>query len=127
MSDEEKKDRKNLNLSEAMHQKLQQLVDEEYFSELRAGYRLAASIAIFKKIDISNHEIPSKGKKNVADIGGIDENESFKNSITQLFPQYKGSEYRALEKFADLGVNLIFDEIIDNEELNIEALMEIES
>ena len=125
MSNNGTKDLENIGLSEKMRQKLQQLVDEEYFAEMKAGYRLAASIAIFKKIDIANHKLV--GRQNMYDVGGVDENESFKNSISQLFPEYRGIEYRSLEKFADLGVNLIFDEINDNEELNIESLLNIES
>jgi len=125
VSSDETKDLENIGLSEKMRQKLQQLVDEEFFEELKAGYRLAASIAIFKKVDISNHKI--EGRQNMYDVGGVDENESFKTSISQLFPEYKGVEYRSLEKFADVGVELIFDEIIDNDELDIESLLKIES
>ena len=50
----ENKDPKNIGLSEAMHFKLKLLEEKNYFSDLQDGYRLAASIAIFKNLDISN-------------------------------------------------------------------------
>ena len=112
---------KNVGISEDMHQKLEQLVDEGYFSKLQDGYRLAASVAILKKIPISDHKLLKR--KNLYDAAGVDENESFRKTISQIFPEHKGKENNALEKFADIGIKIIFDEIMDNDELDIKSLL----
>ena len=37
--------------------------------------------------------------------------------------EYKGIENTALEKFADLGIKFVFEEIDNNDELDIESLL----
>ena len=112
---------KNIGISEEMHQKLNQLVADGYFSNLMDGYRLAASIAILKRMDISDHKLINR--QNIYDAAGVDENQSYTNTISQLFPEYKGIENTALEKFADLGIKFVFEEIDNNDELDIESLL----
>ena len=51
---------KNVGCSEEMHQKLEQLVDDDYFGKLQDGYRLAASVSIYRKMDISNHKLVNR-------------------------------------------------------------------
>ena len=77
---------KNVGISEEMHQKLNQLVGEGYFSNLMDGYRLAASIAILKRMDISDHKLINR--QNIYDAAGVDENQSYTNTFSQLFPEY---------------------------------------
>jgi hypothetical protein len=58
------------------------------------------------------------------DVGGVDQDGSFKNAIGHIFPDLIGIEYSSLEKFADLGTEHIHRIIIDNDELDIKSLME---
>ena len=112
----------NIGLSESMHFKLKLLVEKDFFSTMLDGYRLAASIAIFKELDISNHEL--KNPKNMYDIGGVDPDDFFKNAILHIFPQLKGQEYDSLEKFADLGTEHLHKITTENDILDIKLLLE---
>ena len=115
-------DSKNIGLSESMHFKLKILVEKNHFSNMQDGYRLAASIGIFKKLDISSYEL--KNRKNMYDIGGVDPDGFFKNAIRHIFPKLKGHEYDSLEKFADLGTEHLHKITIENDVLDIKLLLE---
>ena len=97
------------------------LEEKNHFSSMQEGYRLAASIGIYKGLNISNHELVER--KNMYDVGGVDPNGYFKNTIGHIFPDLKGIEYSSLEKFADLGTEHIHKIILDNDELDIKLLM----
>ena len=100
------KDTANIGLSEDMHAKLKQMADDQIFSDMKDGYRLAASIAIRDKLDVKDRVLT--GRKNMYDVGGIDEDNIYKNSISVIFPDQFGQEYKYLEKLADAGMELIY-------------------
>ena len=100
------KDTANIGLSEDMHAKLKQMADDEVFNDMKDGYRLAASIAIRDKIDVKDRVLTSR--KNMYDVGGIDEDNIYKNSISVIFPDQVGQEYKYLEKLADAGMEKIY-------------------
>jgi hypothetical protein len=99
------KDKANLGLSASMHMKLQELSDAGWFTEMKDGYRLAASLAMKKKINVSDRNLTDY--KNMYDVGGVDEDFIFKNAINTIYPDEIGAEYRYLEKLADAGVEII--------------------
>ena len=99
------KDKANLGLSASMHMKLQELTDADWFIEMKDGYRLAASLAMKRKINVSDRNLTDY--KNMYDVGGVDENFLFKNAINTIYPDEIGKEYRYLEKLADAGVEIL--------------------
>ena len=99
------KDKANLGLSASMHMKLQELTDADWFIEMKDGYRLAASLAMKRKINVSDRNLTDY--KNMYDVGGVDENFLFKNAINTTYPDEIGKEYRYLEKLADAGVEIL--------------------
>ena len=108
------KDLANIGLSEKSHSQLKEMTDLEMFNDLKDGYRLAISVAIKKKIDATSHKI--ENRKNMFDVGGVDQNFLLRNSIKLLYPSEEGQEYKFIEKLADLGVNIIYQNFQDNDE-----------
>jgi hypothetical protein len=96
----------NIGLSEDMRLKLKDMHEGGVFSEMKDGYRLAASIAIKFKFDVEKRDLPRRD--NMYDVGGIDDNFIFRNAISEIFPEKKGEEYRHLEKLADAGVEYMY-------------------
>ena len=115
------KDAANIGLSEAMHMMLKEMTDRDIFSDMKDGYRLAASVALNRSIDVSNHTL--ENRKNMYDVGGVDEDFIFRNAVAQLYPEFEGQEYKHLEKFADVGVQIIYEQFDGTGGLNIEELM----
>lgn len=96
----------NIGLSEDMRLKLKDMNEAGVFSEMKDGYRLAASIAIKLKFDVEDRDLLNRG--NMYDVGGIDDNFIFRNAISEIFPEKQGQEYRYLEKLADAGVEYMY-------------------
>jgi hypothetical protein len=109
-------DTANVGLSENMHFKLSQMKEEGIFHEMKDGYRLAIAIAIFHDIDASKLELAQR--KNMYDVGGIDEDGIIKSAIRLKYPLHEGQEYKLMEKLADAGMQLLdkktgFDAVIE--------------
>ena len=62
----EQKDNANIGLSEDMHIKLREMTDNGVFSEMKDGYRLAASLAMAHNLEIIRE--PLKNRKNMYSI-----------------------------------------------------------
>ena len=90
-------------LTEKSRQALDELVNDGYFKDSLSGYRLAVSLAIKNQIDISDHTV-IRPQGHMYLISQVDPDSIFATVISELFPQYKEEKYRALEKFADLGI-----------------------
>ena len=101
----EVKDTANIGLSSEMHMKLSEMKDAKLFSEMKDGYRLAVSLAMKKMLNVNDRIISDR--KNMYDVGGVDENSIFKNAINTIYPDEIGKEYRYLEKLADAGVEIL--------------------
>ncbi|MDC1412638.1 hypothetical protein N8370_07905 [Amylibacter sp.] len=99
------KDKANLGLSASMHMKLQELSDADWFIDMKDAYRLAASLAMKKKLNVSDRNLTDY--KNMYDVGGVDEDFIFKNAISIIYPDEIGKEYRYLEKLADAGMEFL--------------------
>ena len=86
---------------------------DDLFKDNLSAYRLAVSLAIHKRIDIKEHQV-NRGASHMYLISQVDPDGIFSNVIETLFPEYKNQKYRALEKFADLGMLKLKDEIDKN-------------
>ncbi len=102
-------DTANVGLSENMHFKLSQMKEEGIFNEMKDGYRLAIATAIFHDIDVSKVELVQR--KNMYDVGGIDENGIIKSTIRLKYPLHEGQEYKLMEKLADAGMQFLDEKI----------------
>ena len=100
-------------LSEKSKNILDNLVAEGYFKDSLSVYRLAVSLAIKNQIDIFEHKV-NRPQGHMYLISQVDPNSIFAIVIAELFPEYKDQKYRALEKFADLGVQLLQEQITQN-------------
>ena len=115
-------DLKNIGISERMDMKLKELTEsDKLFVEMKDGYRLAASIAIYKNLKFEDRIL--ENRKNKYDVGGVDEDSIFKNIIAEKYPHLKGQEYRSLEKLADVGMEYLANKISNNRVIDIEELM----
>lgn len=117
----EQKDLANIGLSEEMHIKLREMTDNGVFSEMKDGYRLAASLAMAHHLEINSESLMNR--KNMYDVGGVDENFIFRNAIRAIYPEQLGEEYKCLEKLADLGVALLFDNYDESGNLDVESIL----
>ena len=102
----ETKDTANIGLSEDMHVKLREMTDNGVFSDMKDGYRLAVSIAIKQGLDVEERKLVNR--KNMYDVGGVDEDFIFRNAISLIYPDKKYMEYRHLEKLADAGIEYLY-------------------
>ena len=110
-------DTANIGLSSEMHMKLSEMKDAKLFSEMKDGYRLAVSLAMKKMLNVNDRIISDR--KNMYDVGGVDENSIFKNAINTIYPDEVGKEYKYLEKLADAGVEFLYENYDKTGSLNL--------
>lgn len=119
------KDTANIGLSGNMHFKLREMADNGIFNDMKDGYRLAASLAI--KLGLNADDRILDERKNMYDVGGVDEDFIFRNSIRVIFPNQKGQEYKYLEKLADAGMEILYQNYDENGSLDITSIIENDS
>lgn len=102
----ETRDTANIGLSEDMHVKLREMTDNGVFSDMKDGYRLAASIALKQAMDVDDRKLVNR--KNMYDVGGVDEDFIFRNAISVIYPDKEHMEYKHLEKLADAGIEFLY-------------------
>jgi len=115
------KDTANIGLSENKHIMLREMTDNGVFNDMKDGYRLAVSVAISQKLVIDDS--PLQNRKNMYDVGGIDEDFIFRNSIAVIFPNQVGQEYKYLEKLADAGIGILYANYDANGSLDLRQLL----
>ena len=115
------KDTANIGLSEEKHAMLREMTDNGIFSDIKDGYRLAVSIALNKKMKVAENSL--QNRKNMYDVGGVDENSILKNSIGAMHPGQVGQEYKYIEKLADAGVAHIYENYDRNGSLDVRQLL----
>lgn len=118
----EDKDSANIGLSDEMHMKLREMTDNGVFSEMKDGYRLAASLAMAHGALIQEGALSNR--KNMYDVGGVDENFIFRNAINAIYPEQSGKEYKYLEKLADAGVGLLYQNYDGFGNLDLEKILD---
>mgnify|MGYP001331689452 CR=1 FL=1 len=119
-------DKKNVGLSEKMNMKLKSLTEaDNIFKDETDGYRLAASLAIYKNLPFEDRKLDNYDNK--YRVEAIDENAIYKNIIKEKYPHLEGQEYRAFEKLADVGMEYLSEQISKNQMIDIEKLMQDDS
>jgi hypothetical protein len=117
----EVRDTANIGLSEEMHMKLREMTDNEIFNDMKDGYRLAASMAIRQGLLVNDRSLANR--KNMYDVGGVDEDFIFRNSISIIYPDQLGKEYKYLEKLADAGMALLYERYDEDGNLDLETAL----
>ena len=100
-------DRDRVGLNEESRQILDELIADGFFKDAIDAYRLAAALAIEKRVEIKDHQVQMEGHMYLR--SQIDPDGHFGDSIAEIFPEYSSIKLRALEKFADLGMPLLQD------------------
>lgn len=102
-----------IGLNEGVHTKLDRLVEQGHFEEMRDGYRFAVSYALAMGVD------PEKldgTRKTVFSISTLDPNGHLKVAVDALSPNENEPTYRIVERLADWGISeiarLIEDEYV---------------
>ena len=98
-------------LSESSRYALDELEGEGYLKDKLSGYRLAISYAIKNNIDIEEHKVV-RNTGHMYLISQVDPDGIFATVIDELYPQFSQAKYRALEKFADLGIVEMKEEVL---------------
>jgi hypothetical protein len=117
----EVRDTANIGLSEEMHMKLREMTDNEIFNDMKDGYRLAASMAIRQGLLVNDRSLANR--KNMYDVGGVDEDFIFRNSISIIYPDQLGKEYKYLEKLADAGMALLYERYDEDGNLDLDTAL----
>ena len=100
------KDIDRVGLSEAGTNALEIVMQEGHFKNQMACYRFSVALAIKEEIDISNH-IVNRPAGHMYLQSQIDPDGIFATAIAETNSKYKNVKYRALERYADLGVQLL--------------------
>lgn len=92
-----------IGIGESAHYKLEQLVADGYFLEMRDGYKFAVAYALFKG---ANPERMEGARKNIFSISTIDPDGLLKLATETLSMNQTNGEasYKVVERLADWGV-----------------------
>ena len=113
-------DAANIGLSEKMHTRLREMTDNDIFSEMKDGYRLAASLAMRQGLQVDDRQL--ENRQNMYDVGGVDEDFIFRNAISVIYPDQSGKEYKYLEKLADSGMEILYSHYNENGDLELASM-----
>lgn len=105
-----KNDIDRVGLSEKSRLVLDELVDDGFFKDALSAYRLATSLSVFKKLDVSSHEV-IRPSGHMYLISQLDPDGVLATVVSELFPNYQNQKYRLIERFADLGILMLQEEI----------------
>lgn len=100
------KDIDRVGLSEAGSNAMEIVMQDGHFKNQMACYRFSVALALKEKVDISNHHVVRPAGHMYLQ-SQIDPDGIFATAIAETNPKYKNVKYRALEKYADLGVQLL--------------------
>jgi hypothetical protein len=101
-----RKDIDRVGLSEAGANALEIVMQDGHFKDKIACYRFAVALALKEDIDISNHNVV-RPTGHMYLQSQIDPDGIFATAIAETNPRYKSIKYRALERYADLGIQLL--------------------
>ena len=100
------KDIDRVGLSEAGANAMEIVMQDGHFKNQMACYRFAIGLALKEEIDISNHNVVRPAGHMYLQ-SQIDPDGIFATAIAETNPRYKNIKYRALERYADLGIQLL--------------------
>ena len=118
-------DLKNIRISEKMDRKLKNMIDLKLLKNEQDGYRLAISLAIFHNLDFEDRKL--ENRQNKYDAAGVDPDLKFKHAVREIYVHHKNKEYRAIEKLADAGLEILSKHVENNDALNLEELLNNDS
>jgi hypothetical protein len=105
-NDEQKRDTDRVGLSQEGRILLDEVMADGHFKDNMSCYRFAVSIALRENVDIENHVVV-RPQGHMYLISQIDPDGIIGKVIGEINPKLKASKYRALEKYADLGMHIL--------------------
>ena len=112
-TEEYQKDIDRVGLSEEGHNALIGIMDDDHFKDKMSCYRFSIAIALRERLDIRSHNV-IRPSGHMYLISQIDPDGYFGVAIEELNPSLKHIKYRALEKYADLGIKLLSQKLLEN-------------
>jgi len=103
-SDELKRDTDRVGLSLEGRMRLDEIMADGHFKDNISCYRFAVAVALRQNTDIDKHVV-------VYLISQIDPDGIIGKVLEEINPKVKGEKYRALEKYADLGMHILSEGI----------------
>lgn len=86
--------------TDATHNKLKRLVEEEHFAEMLDAYRFAIGYMLARGIDP-----PEVSTRTIFAVGSLDPDQSLKAAVEALMPSnYDGAIYKMAERLAEAGI-----------------------
>lgn len=104
-----KNDIDRVGLGEESRLALDELIADGLFKDSLSCYRMAISLALTKKIDVSDHVVV-RPAGHMYLISQLDPDGVLATAVSELIPNVENQRYRTLEKLADRGVLLLKQE-----------------
>ena len=105
-NEELKRDTDRVGLSQEGRILLEEIMADGHFKDSMSCYRFAVSIALRENIDIEKHVVV-RPQGHMYLISQIDPDGIIGKVIGEINPKVKAVKYRALEKYADLGMQIL--------------------
>ena len=105
-----KSDIDRVGLSEESRLALDELIADDLFKDSLSCYRMAISLALTKKIDVSDHVVV-RPAGHMYLISQLDPDGFLAVAVSELIPNVGKQRYRPLEKLADRGVLMLKEEV----------------
>ena len=118
-------DLKNIGLSANSNRLLEDLVEQEYFSNSLAAYQLAVTVAIIKKCEFDIDSI--EDRQNKYGVSSFDGDAMFKKALPILYPKHAEVPYRCMQALADVGMPILHDHITINDMIDLKSLLDLDA
>lgn len=105
-----KNDIDRVGLSEESRLALDELIADGLFKDSLSCYRMAISLALTKKIDVSDHVVV-RPAGHMYLISQLDPDGFLAIAVSELIPNLANQRYRTLEKLADRGVLMLRQQV----------------
>ena len=109
-SDELKRDTDRVGLSLEGRMRLDEIMADGHFKDNISCYRFAVAVALRQNTDIDKHVVV-RPTGHMYLISQIDPDGIIGKVLEEINPKVKGEKYRALEKYADLGMHILSEGI----------------
>lgn len=110
------RDTDRVGLSEEGLNALNVLMSDGNFKDRMACYRFATSVALKENLDISGHTV-NRPAGHMYLQSQIDPEGFLGFAIAEINPRFGAIKYRALERYADLGVRLLAKKVEEGESI----------
>lgn len=108
-----------VSIADASHSKLQRLVEDKYFAEMRDAYRFAVALALHRGAKPAKAEGP---RQTLYSVSTLDPDGVLKLAIDTLIEGRTEAAFKLAERLAEWGIDEI-DRLLRDEHLRIEDVL----